>query len=373
MGNLALKPRRNGAFLSFLIVLVCLLMLAMNPFSFSVRQRASGLKTSPDYPIPITSENAANIRELKSVTFNPYDLVLALAWSPDGNFLAASVGTRVVILSAESLQVVDSIEIGSFSRGIAFNAQGNLLAIGSQDGFVRIWQVEYLSQSEALLTQMAEYLAHRKGVNALEFSSLEDVLVTAGNDAVVRLWRPLSGELIHQIIGGTYAVPAVQFIPRMNSLALLNGEVIRLRDAQAGNILGSFRQDTWFYSLAYHPTKDVLAAGDINNLIYLWEIDQAYRSGKESFPEPLLLMGHSGKANTYHSLIWSVAFNASGDLLASAGGDGTVILWNLETFSMVMVLQGHRRGVTSAVFAPRDHYLASASLDGSIRLWGISP
>ncbi len=373
MGSLALKTRRGLARWYIWLTLFSLGVFAFRPFSAGIFTGGQWRALFPAQITAITPENAAHVQELHSLTFNPWELVLALAWSPDGTFLAASVGVRLVLLEADSLEVVQSIEIGAFSRGLAFNTQGNLLALGSQDGLVRIWQVQETLEGTVSMIQMAEYQAHRKGVNTLVFSPLEDILITGGNDAVVRLWQPLSGELLQQIIGGTYAVPAAMFIPRMNSLALVNGDVIRLRDAEAGNIVGTFRYATWFYSLAYHPMQDLLAAGDIHNRVAIWSLDQAYRSGQERTIEPRFLVGHLGKDGTYRSLVWSVAFNADGSLLASAGGDGRVILWDMDTFSIASILKGHERGVCSVAFAPGGELLASGGLDGSIRLWGLAP
>ena len=70
--------------------------------------------------------------------------------------------------------------------------------------------------------------------------------------------------------------------------------------------------------------------------------------------------------------IYTVAFSADGQLLASGGDDNSVILWNVVDGSRREEFVEHNKRVTSVVFSSDGHQLASASLDGFVRLWHIS-
>jgi WD40 repeat protein len=58
-------------------------------------------------------------------------------------------------------------------------------------------------------------------------------------------------------------------------------------------------------------------------------------------------------------------------MLASASTDGTVRLWDLLTASALATFQGNASVVRSLAFCPDDKTLASGNDDGSVKLWDI--
>ena len=64
-----------------------------------------------------------------------------------------------------------------------------------------------------------------------------------------------------------------------------------------------------------------------------------------------------------------MAFRPDGRVLAVAGDDHTVGLWDLRTRTILITLHGHTDAVTGVAFSRDGWRLASASLDETIKVW----
>lgn len=101
------------------------------------------------------------------------------------------------------------------------------------------------------------------------------------------------------------------------------------------------------------------ATGHYDGSIIIWDIEKGER---------ILSMQTSG-------VVESLAFDPNGQILASGSSyqSALVQLWSVTSGENLRNLEGHQRGVNFLAFAESGQLLASASYDGTIRLWGIRP
>ncbi|MEM7797328.1 MAG: NB-ARC domain-containing protein, partial [Cyanobacteria bacterium P01_C01_bin.118] len=162
-------------------------------------------------------------------------------------------------------------------------------------------------------------------------------------------------------------------------------------------------QNCWFNQnfgaitcLTLNPDNTLLAAGDFQGNIHLWQMGTYEFLGTISgHPEGIIaitfspdgqyLLTGSGDATLrlwqvsnhqcvqifqgHSQIVWSVAFSPSGDRIASASFDHSVKLWDVSSGQCLQTLEGHTGPVRAVIFAKTVNILASASFDGSIKLW----
>ena len=303
---------------------------------------------------PIAPENAVSLVLADQLQFDPWELVLSIAWSPDGETLAVAAGEYIHLYEAGTFEERHTLSAGVWSPGLAFSPDSHLLAAVGRDGTVKLWDV---ASGEAIYA----IPAHKKGANAVAFSPNGELLASAGNDGMVRLWETATGRPRGEMIGGAHAIPALAFTSDGLDLAIANGNVIRFRQVDSGRFSQTLRGESSFYSLVIAPDGQTLASGDSENTVWLWTIPD----GEIRFKLPAPKSEESRSA----SLVWQLSFSPDGHLLASAGGDQTVRIWDASSGELLTTLIKHTAPVTSLAFSPDSRWLATGGLDARVVLW----
>jgi WD40 repeat protein len=110
-------------------------------------------------------------------------------------------------------------------------------------------------------------------------------------------------------------------------------------------------------SIALSPDNKVLATGDMNGNVNLWQLTtgQLLRQIK-----------------AHNNFVWSSIFSLDSSILATSGEESIVKLWDVATGECRQILAGHTDPIYKIAIHPNRRYLVSGSDDRTAKLWDLA-
>jgi WD40 repeat protein len=326
------------------------------------------------------------------------DHTIGVTWSPDARFVAAAaVSGPITVFDAATGKPVHQFKGHGFgTAALAWQPNSNLIASVGQDGKVRLWDAAAGTEArvlEAGASWAEKVVWHPSGT----------LLATAAGKKA-RVWNA-AGELVRELPQQAGTVMDMAWRPGTQHLTLLaygaattfdsatgtdpvkvlawKGSPLALAWSPDGKILAHGNQDAtvhfWYYDtshdlqmwgyrtkvreLSWDYTSRYLATGG-GPVVCVWDTKAGPRGPEGSKPQ--MLDGHGDD-----STLSALAYQARGFLLASAGTDGRVCLWQPTNARNTQLGNFQFPDTEASVLAwsPDDKSLAAGSGAGGVAVF----
>ncbi|KAL7434608.1 hypothetical protein ACHAXH_005321 [Discostella pseudostelligera] len=282
--------------------------------------------------------------------------VVSTSYSSAHSLLVVGFSTGLFgLYELPSMSNIHTLSLSHSSIGtVSINPSAEWLAFGcpkTQQLLIWEWRSE-----QYILKQSG----HAYGMRCLAYSPDGIVVATGGEDGTIKLWNSQSGFCYVTLPKShTAAVTAVEFAnPTVVLSASLDGTV-RAHDLHRYRNFKTFTSDIpcQFLSMAVDKSGEVVCAGSSEPFrICVWSMQTGRLTD--------VLSGHMGP-------VAGLAFHPVRGSLASASWDGTVKVWDLYKSDSTPETFENGADVVCVAFRPDGNQVCSGTIRGLLRFWNV--
>ena len=273
------------------------------------------------------------------------DRLKSLATSPSRKHIVLMYEGGRVTLHDEPSAVSRDIVLPSEVKAAAFSDDEKLLFLGLSGGDIGVLDLEMDSL----------FLFHQEMASVESIASLgNDTFATGHADGLIYTWNSI-GDKLSSMKGDRGMVLALDYDSNRDILAsgTIDGTVI-----------------AWKMKDAVPVLRNIVHAGAVRAVLFLEDGRLISGSDDDTLAVWDLSRNSHRKIETNHGGVMDVS--TTGDVIATAGLDGVIRLWSLQTIEVIETLRGHEELIWSLQPLVNNRFV-SAGKDGSVMWWSATP
>lgn|GEM_PF-5497138 len=279
-------------------------------------------------------------------------------WRNHRSVAAAGSKAKLSSFDIATLETNQAIDLpGGPVSAMAGSADGRLLAVGLANGSISL-----LGENGELLRTG---VAHAGAVTALSWNAGGTRLISASTDGQIKAWDPAALKEIRSWNFSNVMPICLSYDPVGNRVAAGFGDglirMIPLEGEAPAQLLGGHQGAVT--GVAFDPSGNRLASCGNDQRAILWQLGAGT-------PVSIQLAGAKAPLS-------AIAFAPNGSMVAAAGADRIIRVWDTppidgSSFRLERLsFRGHTKWITTLAFHPSGNLLFSGSVDGEIRSWDI--